>query len=443
MGATSEPPMRSFLEVSAESPFSIQNLPYGVFRPVPGAPPRVGVAIGDWVLDLAVLERRGLLVVERASARQPAGDEPPDTVFDQPALNRFMRLGRGAWQQVRGRITRLLSAGEPTLRDDADLRKAALHPRAAVQLELPCAIGDYTDFYASRAHAENAGRIFRGPAAALPPNWLHLPIAYHGRSSSIVVSGTGICRPCGQFREEGAGAPECGPTRELDFELEVGLLIGPGNPLGHPLSVQEAAAQIFGFVLVNDWSARDIQQWEYVPLGPFLGKNFATTVSPWVVPAEALEPFRRPLPAQEPPPPTYLRPPAGEVLRTYDIEVEVALQPARADAAAVISRTNYAELYWSPEQMLAHHTVGGCNLRPGDLLASGTVSGRGPGAQGCLLELTERARRPLRLPGGETRGFLEDGDTVILSGWCTGPDYRVGFGECRGTIRPAARSTGG
>ncbi len=424
MPSTTDPHLRSFVPVAAGSHFPIQNLPYGVFRPQPHAAPRVGVAIGEAVLDLALLERRGLLA-------HPALPSVP--LFDRPVLNDFLRLGPPAWAAVRERVSRLLRVDEPVLRDDADLRDAALHPQAAVQLELPCAIGDYTDFYASRVHAENVARVFRGPAATLPPNWLHLPIAYHGRSSSIVVSGTEIRRPRGQFRREGTESPVFAPTRELDFELEVGLIVGPGNPLGEPLSVAEADGHIFGFVLVNDWSARDIQQWEYVPLGPFLGKNFATTISPWVVPAAALAPFRRSLAKQDPPPPAYLRP-SGPDPQGYDIRLEVALQPAGANESMVISRTNFGELYWSPEQLVAHHTANGCNLRPGDLLASGTISGRGPGAQGCLLELTERGRRPLRLPGGQERTFLQDGDSVVLTGWCDGPGYRVGFGECRGTI---------
>ncbi len=422
MDATTDPRLRSFLAVAPESDFPIQNLPYGVFRPTPDAPPRAGVAIGDWILDLAALEARGLLDVPELSGRR---------VFAQPRLNEFAARGPRVWHAVRARISHLLRDDVATLRDAADLRDQVLVPRQTAMMCLPFEIGDYTDFYASLAHAQNVGRLFRGPTAELPPQYRWLPIGYHGRASSIVVSGTDIRRPCGQRRTPGETGPTYGPTRELDFELEVGLFVGRGNELGQPVPAQAAAEHIFGLVLVNDWSARDIQQWEYVPLGPFLGKNFATTVSPWVVPLEALEPFRSAGPVQNPPPLDCLRT-AGP--RAFDIRLEVALQTARIRESEVVCRTNLNGLYWSFAQMIAHHTSNGCNLRPGDLLASGTVSGPTPGSFGSLLETTERGARPLQLASGEERGFLVDGDTVALRGTCEGPHYRVGFGACRGTI---------
>ena len=431
MCATTDPNGRSFLPVPPQSDFPLQNLPYGVFVPRPGNEARVGVAIGDWILDLSVLEERGLFSGPELSGQ---------IVFARPTLNAFIELGPPAWREARARINRLLQHDEPTLREDAALRERALVEAGAAEMRLPCAIGDYTDFYASRQHAANVGRIFRGPDAALPPNYLHMPIGYHGRASSIVVSGTGIRRPQGQYRVAGRETPEFGPTRELDFELEVGLMIGCGNALGRPIPMSDAAGHIFGLVLVNDWSARDIQQWEYTPLGPFLGKNFGTTISPWVVPLAALEPFRCAGPPQDPEPLPYLRTSGPQ---SFDIRLQVELQTASLTAPQVISRTNLREAYWTPPQMLVHHTVGGCNLRPGDLLASGTISGDTPESSGSLLELTWRGQRPLKLRSGEQRGFLADGDTVILRGWCDGDGYRVGFGACRGTILPGGSQAGG
>ena len=422
MNATTDPRLLSFLDVAPESDFPIQNLPYGVFRPTPAAPPRAGVAIGDWILDLAVLEARGLLYLPELAG---------GGVFAQSRLNEFAALGPPAWHAVRARVSHLLRDDVPTLRDDSELRDQALLSRATATLGLPFEIGDYTDFYASLTHAQNVGRIFRGPTAELPPQYRCLPIGYHGRASSIVASGTSIRRPRGQFRLSGETGPTFGPTRELDFELEVGLFVGRGNELGRPIATAAAAEHSFGFALVNDWSARDIQQWEYVPLGPFLGKNFATTISPWVVPAAALEPFRCDGPVQNPPPLEYLR---TDGPQAFDIRLEVALQTARMKVPQVVCRTNLEALYWSFPQLLAHHTSNGCNLRPGDLLASGTVSGPSPGSFGSLLETTERGGRPLRLVSGEERAFLADGDTVVLHGTCEGPHYRLGFGECRGTI---------
>ena len=414
--------IRSFVEVSPDSHFPIQNLPYGIFSRGDGEP-RVGVAIGEMVLDLAVLEEWGFF-----DGRQLRGKR----VFSQPALNAFMGLGRPGWQEARAIIQHLLRADNPTLRDNGELRSQALIPMAEVAMHLPAAIGDYTDFYSSREHATNVGVMFRGPDYALLPNWLHLPVAYHGRASSIVISGTDVRRPYGQTVATGSTTPDFGPSREMDFELEMGFFVGPGNSLGKPIPAAEAAEHIFGMVLVNDWSARDIQRWEYRPLGPFLAKNLATSISPWVVTLEALEPFRRPGPEQEPRPLPYLR---SEGDWAYDIHLEVHLQSEAMDEPAVISRSNARYLYWNICQQLAHHTITGCNMRPGDLLASGTISGPTPDSYGSMLELAWRGERPIRLPKDEERAFLQDGDKVTLTGWCQGQGYRVGFGEVSGECR--------
>jgi fumarylacetoacetase len=426
--------MTSFLSLPADTPFPIQNLPYGVFSDASGKS-RVGVAVGDHVLDLAALEARGLLDVDEARGVRP---------FSDSSLNRFMALGRPAWRAVRARLQSLLSTdGDSELREDADLAGVALVPRSSVRLQLPVEIGDYTDFYASRQHATNVGAMFRGRDKALMPNWLHLPVGYHGRASSVVVSGTPIARPSGQTRPDEAAPPLFGPTRELDFELEMGTFIGPGNKMGRPIAIADASEHVFGYVLVNDWSARDIQRWEYVPLGPFLAKNFATTVSPWVVAADALEPFRVPGEPQNagagnPEPLPYLR---QTEPRAMDIVLQVSLESARMRAEGVppqvICRSNARHLYWSFHQQMAHHTVNGCNLRTGDLLASGTISGDEEGSFGSMLELAWRGERPLRLPTGEERSFIEDGDRVVVAGWGQAEGYRVGFGEAEGLVIPS------
>jgi fumarylacetoacetase len=349
-------------------------------------------------------------------------------------LNAFMALGRPAWREARAVISRLLRHDEPTLRDNPALCDRALVPASDVAMLLPAAVGDYTDFYSSREHATNVGIMLRGPDAALQPNWLHLPVAYHGRASSVVVSGTDLHRPKGQTKADTASAPSFGPSRALDFELEVGFFVGPGNDLGRPIPIDRAAEHVFGLVLVNDWSARDIQKWEYVPLGPFLAKNFGTTVSPWVVPLDALEPFRTAGPPQDPEPLPYLRT-VGDW--AFDVRLEVHLQTATMDRPHRVCVSNMKYLYWNVCQQLAHHTVNGCNLRPGDLLATGTVSGPTPDSYGSLLELAWKGTRPISLPTGETRVFLQDGDRVTLTGWCQGDGYRIGFGEATGRILPA------
>jgi len=417
-------PLASFIDVSRDSHFPIQNLPFGVFKPRQGNA-RVGVAIGDLVLDLSMLEEIGHFRSPELQDRQ---------LFGEDALNKFLALGRPAWRKAREIIQHLLDANTPVLRDDVDLRDRVFHRQSEVAMQLPARIGDYTDFYSSYHHAHNVGTMLRGPENALMPNWKWLPVGYHGRASSVVVSGAEVRRPKGQIKPPDASAPVFGPTKSLDFELEMAFLIGPGNALGEPLPIDRAIDHIFGFVLMNDWSARDIQAWEYQPLGPFLAKNFCTSISPWVVTLDALEPFRKPLPKQEPEPLPYLR---STNDFTFDIQLDAHLQTSKLATPHVITRTNFQNLYWSISQQLAHHTVNGCNLQPGDLLASGTISGATEESRGCMLELTWRGANPLKLPDGESRKWLEDGDTLTITGWCEGDGYRIGFGEVSGRVLPA------
>ena len=405
--------MQSWVPGADGSGFGLENLPFGAVARA-GEPPRLAVRIGDRALLLAPLAGAGLL-----------GDLPPGAL-DGPVLNPFLALGRDAWRATRTALTELLREGAP----QRAAAERALVPLAEVTEALPIAVGDYVDFYSSLEHATNLGRMFRPDAEPLLPNWRHLPVGYHGRASSVVVSGTPVRRPRGQRPPpEPGAAPRFGPSERLDIELELGFVTGPGNPLGSSIATDAAREHIFGFVLVNDWSARDIQRWEYVPLGPFLGKSFATSVSPWIVPLEALEGARVPAPTQDPEPFEYLRTSEDWAL---DIALEVALAPAGGEET-VVSRTNARGLYWTAPQQLAHATVNGTNVRPGDLYASGTISGAEPGTAGSLIELTWSGRDPLELAGGERRTFLADGDTVVLRGHA-GP---VSLGEVRGTIAPA------
>ncbi|EEF41797.1 fumarylacetoacetase [Ricinus communis] len=416
--------LKSFIEVHPDSHFPIQNLPYGVFKPEPTSTPRPAVAIGDYILDLSEITLAGLF------------DGPTlknSDCFLQPNLNKFIALGRPAWKEARSTLQKLLSSTEPALRDDRNLRQKSLLPLSKVEMVLPIAIGDYTDFFSSMHHAKNCGTIFRGPQNPIPANWFHLPIAYHGRASSVVVSGTGIVRPRGQGHPAGNSPLYFGPSQKLDFELEMAAVVGPGNELGKPVDVNEAGDHLFGLVLMNDWSARDIQAWEYVPLGPFLGKSFGTTISPWIVTLDALEPFACDAPKQDPHPLPYL---AEKISKNYDISLEVQIKAAGKEDACVVTRSNFKHLYWTLTQQLAHHTINGCNLRPGDLLGTGTISGPEPESYGCLLELTWNGQKPLSLNGTE-RKFLEDGDEVIFSGCSKGDGYNVGFGTCFGKILPS------
>ncbi|KAL2932296.1 Fumarylacetoacetase [Bienertia sinuspersici] len=386
--------MKSFVEVSPESDFPIQNLPFGVFKPEPGSLPRPGVAIGNFVLDLSQISGAGLF-----SGPLLNGSD----CFNQPTLNKFLAMGRPAWKEARATIQKLLSESEPTLRDNTSLRQKALIPMSKVEMLVPMTIGDYTDFFSSIHHAKNCGTIISGPENAINLNWYYIPIAYHGRASSVVISGT-----------------------------DIAAVVGPGNELGKSIDVNNAADHIFGLVLMNDWSARDIQGWEYVPLGPFLGKSFSTTISPWIVTLDALEPFGCDGPKQDPPPLPYL---AEKTSQNYDIHLEAQIKPAGQEAC-VVAKSNIKHLYWTLTQQLAHHTINGCNLRPGDLLGTGTISGPEPDSLGCLWEKTWNGQKPLSL-NGTSRTFLEDGDEVTFTGVCKGNGYNVGFGTCSGKILPS------
>jgi fumarylacetoacetase len=414
--------------------FPIQNLPFAVFRRAgTGEPWRGGVAIGDQVLDLAALRGTGALDGMAADAATLAG---------AATLNALMAAGARHVSALRLALSRLLRMGAE--RTDATAR--CLVPQAAAEYRVPAQIGDYTDFYSSIHHATNVGRLFR-PDNPLMPNYRWVPIGYHGRSSSIAVSGQRFARPHGQFLPPGETSPQVGPCRRLDYELELGVWIGPGNLPGRPIPIADAERHVFGLCLLNDWSARDIQAWEYQPLGPFLSKNFATTVSPWIVTVQALAPYRLPAhrPDGDPQPLPYLDSAQNREHGGIDVRVEAWIETdtmRNAGAAAHrLSQTSFAGSYWTVAQMVAHHTVGGCNLNPGDLFGTGTQSGPGDGEGGALIELSAGGKRPVSLGNGETRTFLEDGDTVILRGWCAKPGFaRIGFGECRGTVlaNPAA-----
>src|SRR3954469_13478959 len=418
-----DPSLRSFIDVDPASDFPIQNLPYGVFSTAANPTPRVGVAIGDYVLDLWELEQDSRL------------DVGPLGVFAGPSLNAFMALGPKVWSKTRARISELLRADHPELRDNEELRKQALVPMRDAKLHLPFAVSGYTDFYSSKEHATNVGVMFRGKDNALQPNWLHMPIAYNGRASTVVVSGTKVRRPRGQLKPPNVELPTFGPCKRLDFELEMGVVVGQPSTMGEMLTEQQAEEMIFGFVLLNDWSARDIQQWEYVPLGPFQAKAFATSISPWIVTREALQPFRVQGPAQEPTPLPYLRQKAPN---NYDMVLDVDLRTPQMNEAQNICRTNFKYMYWSSVQQLVHHASSGCAMNVGDLLGSGTISGPDKHERGSLLEISWNGSEPIELPGGEKRTFLEDGDSLVMRGWCQGAGYRVGFGEVEGTIVPAA-----
>jgi fumarylacetoacetase len=416
-----DPKLRSFISVDPASDFPIQNLPYGVFSKQ-GLAPRVGVAIGDYVLDLWELAQDCRIDVDEIG------------VFSQPSLNAFMALGPKVWSRTRARISELLRRDHAELRDNEKLRKRALVPMADAKLHMPFAVAGYTDFYSSKEHATNVGVMFRGKDNALQPNWLHMPIGYNGRASTVVVSGTKVRRPRGQLKPLSAEVPTFGPCKRLDFELEMGVVVGQSSPMGEMLSEAQAEEMIFGFVILNDWSARDIQQWEYVPLGPFQAKAFATSISPWIVTREALEPFRVNGPAQDPQPLPYLR---QAKANNYDMQLDVALRAAPMNEAQSICRTNFKYMYWSSVQQLVHHASSGCAMNVGDLLGSGTISGPEKHQRGSLLEISWNGTEPIELAAGVKRTFLEDGDSLVMRGWCQGDGYRVGFGEVEGTVTPA------
>ena len=424
--ALNSPALRSWIDIRPDSDFPIQNLPFGVFETEERGP-RIAVAIGGYVLDLYAASQLGFF-----EDLTELGDAQPK-VFRRRSLNAFLRLGRPAWRAVRQRVSELLRHDEPRLRDHEEAVRACLLRQTEVRMLRPVKPANYTDFYSSIEHATNVGIMFRDPANALLPNWRWLPIGYHGRTSSIVASDTPIRRPSGQRKAPDETVPTFGPSRQLDFELELAFVVGAGSELGTPVAIDDAEEHIFGLCLFNDWSARDLQSWEYVPLGPFLGKNFGSSLAPWVVTLDALEPFRVPGPVQEPAPLPYL---AQRGEHNFDVHLEVALTPEDG-AETVISRSNFGLMYWSMAQQLAHHTSNGCNLEAGDLYASGTISGTTPDSLGSMLELAWRGTRPLPLPDGSERKFLLDGDTVTLRGHATKDGVRIGFGEVRGTVLPA------
>ena len=444
LNATHSPDLVSWVESAnqPETDFPIQNLPYCVFQ-TPGNPASIGIGIGDQILNLRACGESGLLNPRFASVSQ------------QPTLNQLMALPPTEQSQLRGRIVELLSEGSP----DADkIASTALVPQSGVEFLMPCNIGDYSDFYASVYHATNVGSMFR-PDNPLLPNYKHIPIGYHGRASSIVVSGTPIRRPVGQLTPTEPGAA---PTRDacklFDYELEVGCLVGQGNQLGEPVSIDDAESHLFGLTLLNDWSARDIQKWEYQPLGPFLAKSFASTISPWIVTMEALAPFRCPefkRDAEDPRPLNYLASDSNSKFGGIDLQLEVYLLTEQMQQQGfepqLLTRGSFTNLYWTFAQMLTHHSSNGCNLRPGDMLGSGTVSGQTRDSRGCMLELTwdgdqqnalpGSQRTPIKFPTGEERKFLADGDSVIFRGFCETSDHRrIGFGTCMGQVLPAAGS---
>lgn len=414
--------MKSFIEYSKDTHFPIENIPFGAAN-INGES-RIVTAIGNYALDLKMLEEEGFFANTLLKGNR---------VFQAGTLNEFMACGKPVWTDVRNRIQEILNSENPELRDNESLRKRCFHNIEDIKMILPVNIGDYTDFYSSREHATNVGVMFRGKDNALMPNWLHIPIAYHGRSSSIIVSGEDIHRPKGQTRPDLNAPPVFGPSKNMDFELEMGFFIGTGNKLGESISTANAEEHIFGMVVVNDWSARDIQTWEYQPLGPFLAKNFATSISPWVVTLEALKPFRTEGPAPEKELLPYLQMKGNP---TYDINLEVKLQSSKMTEPFTITKSNYKYLYYNMSQHLAHHTVNGCNTRTGDMMASGTISGPDKESRGSMLEITWRGTEPIKLPTGEERKFIEDGDTVIMTAYCKGDDYTVGFGEVKAKLLP-------
>ncbi len=432
LNETHDPARRSFVE-SANAPdtdFPIQNLPYCVYRPAAGLQPRVGIAVGDQILDVSAASTafEGLA----ADAARACG---------APFLNPLMAMGPQAWSALRLSLSRALSDAR------GNRERLAIHlmPTAQAEIRMPVAFRNFTDFFASIFHATNAGRMFR-PDNPLMPNYKYVPVAYHSRASSVRISGVAVKRPSGQRKGPNDAEPSYGPSRNLDFELELGIFVGTGSDLGATVPVGKAGEHVFGFCLLNDWSARDVQAWEYQPLGPFLGKNFATTISPWIVTGEALAPFRTAAfarPQGDPAPLPYLNDSEDQAHGGFDITLEayLATEKMRREGTAPqrLTETSFALMYWTVAQMIAHHTCNGCNLEIGDLLGSGTISGPEKSSWGSLLELTARGREPIELPGGEKRGFIEDGDEITFRGFCAKPGYpRIGFGECRAVVLPAS-----
>ena len=422
MNNPNDPSLKSWVEVPEGSDFPIQNLPFGIFKTA-SLSPRVGVAIGKQILDLKSLHVLGYL------------DNLPFklTDFDTDKLNALLAYGKGGSRELRGRISKLLSSATPDLKNKEHHVQQCLLNQADADMLMPIRIGDYTDFYSSIEHATNVGTMFRDPDNALLPNWKHIPVGYHGRASSIIGSGVPIHRPKGQTKPNDDEPPVFGPCKLLDFELEMAFITFEGKPLGQSISTAEADDHIFGMVLFNDWSARDIQKWEYIPLGPFLAKNFASSMSPWVVTLDALEPFRCAGPKQDPKVLSYLE---YEGDKNIDIKLEVGIVPEGAEET-IVSKSNYKHMYWNMNQQLAHHSVGGCNIKAGDMMASGTISGPTPDSYGSMLEISWRGTKPVPMNDGSERKFILDGDEVVMRGWSEKDNIRVGFGEVRTRVLPA------
>ena len=416
-----DPQLTSWVAVPDNSDFPIQNIPFGIF--LKDGKQKVCTAIGDQVLDMAALNQAGLLDAFQIDQK----------ILENQFLNDFISLGKTVTNAVRNRLAELLSKDNQELQGNKILLDQAFHPMKKVEMLLPVKVGDYTDFYSSIEHATNVGKMFRDPENALLPNWKHIPVGYHGRASSIIVSGTNFHRPKGQTKADDAPAPTFNPSRLLDFELEMGFVIGKQTLLGDSISTAHAEDHIFGLVLFNDWSARDIQKWEYVPLGPFLAKNFASTISPWIVTLEALEPFRTKGPVQDPKVLAYLEY-KGE--KVYDINLEVFIQPEGSKESKVC-KSNFKNMYWNMSQQLAHHTVNGCNVNVGDMMASGTISGAEQSSFGSMLELSWKGTKPIKLEDGSERKFIQDHDTVIIRGYGKKNGVRIGFGEAKAKVLPA------
>ncbi|MCW9037581.1 fumarylacetoacetase [Altibacter sp.] len=417
-----DPKRKTWLDTPADTDFPIQNIPFGVFLTRDDII-TIGTRIGDYAIDLGALHQLGYF----------KGIDLTDDIFLQDSLNDFIADGRKTWRLVRNRISDIFLEGNNSLRDNKEHCNKVLFTMDEIEMQLPVDVGDYTDFYSSKEHAFNVGSLFRDPENALLPNWLHIPIGYHGRSSSIIPSGTPIRRPVGQTKPGDYAIPGFGPTKLLDFELEMAFITTDSNDLGKRVSINDAENYIFGLVLFNDWSARDIQAWEYVPLGPFLGKSFASTISPWIVTLDALESFRVEGPAQNPEPLPYLK--QGKK-KNFDIKLEASIQPEGGEET-VVAASNFKYMYWSMAQQLTHHTVNGCNVRSGDMMGSGTISGPTKESYGSMLELTWRGKNPITLKDGTQRKFINDNDTVILRGFCQNEKVRIGFGECSGKVLPA------
>ncbi|MAP54074.1 fumarylacetoacetase [Altibacter sp.] len=417
-----DPKRKTWLDTPTDTDFPIQNIPFGVFLTRDDII-TIGTRIGDYAIDLGALHQLGYF----------KGIDLTDDIFLQDSLNDFIADGRKTWRLVRNRISDIFLEGNNSLRDNEEHRNKVLFTMDEIEMQLPVDVGDYTDFYASKEHAFNVGSLFRDPENALLPNWLHIPIGYHGRSSSIIPSGTPIRRPVGQTKPGDYAIPGFGPTKLLDFELEMAFITTDSNDLGKRVSINDAENYIFGLVLFNDWSARDIQAWEYVPLGPFLGKSFASTISPWIVTLDALESFRVEGPTQNPEPLPYLK--QGKK-KNFDIKLQASILPEGGEET-VVANSNFKYMYWSMAQQLTHHTVNGCNVRSGDMMGSGTISGPTKESYGSMLELTWRGKNPITLKDGTQRKFINDNDTVILRGFCQNEKVRIGFGECSGKVLPA------